>query len=68
MKGRDRPVNTHPHRNHHYGDWRDMTVEELRGWLHLQVTSWWRRVTLMDLYDDHHTKGDLHPQRGRTAA
>ena len=61
-------MNTLPYRNHHYGDWRDMTVEELRGRLLLQVMSWWRRVTLMDLYDDHQTEGVLHPQRGRTAA
>jgi hypothetical protein len=45
-------MSTHPSRRHHYGDWRDMTVEELRDRLHLQVTSWWRHVTLMDLYDD----------------
>jgi len=61
-------VNTLPYRNHHYGDWRDMTVEELRGRLLLQVMSWWRRVTLMDLYDDQQTEGVLHPQRGSTAA
>jgi hypothetical protein len=60
-------MNTRPNPRHRYGDWRDMTVEELRDWLHLQVTSWWRHVTLMDLYDDHQTKGGLHPQRGRTA-
>ena len=41
-----------PQPSHRYGDWRDMTVEELRDRLHLQVTSWWRHVTLMDLYDD----------------
>ena len=45
-------MNTYPNQRHRYGDWRDMTVEELRDRLHLQVTSWWRRVTLMDLYDD----------------
>ena len=50
-------MNTHPNQPHRYGDWRDMTVEELRDWLHLQVTSWWRYVTLMDQYDDHQTKG-----------
>jgi hypothetical protein len=60
-------MNTHPNRRHRYGDWRDMTVEELRDWLHLQVTSWWRHVTLMDLFDDHQTEGGLQPQRGRTA-
>ena len=60
-------MNTRPNPRHRYGDWRDMTVEELRDRLHLQVTSWWRHVTLMDLYDDHQTKGGLHPQRGRTA-
>ena len=60
-------MNTYPAQRHRYGDWRDMTVEELRDWLHLQVTSWWRHVTLMDLYDDHQTKGGLHTQRGRTA-
>jgi hypothetical protein len=60
-------MNTYPAQRHRYGDWRDMTVEELRDWLHLQVTSWWRHVTLMDLYDDHQTKGGLHPRRGRTA-
>ena len=49
-------MNTRPNQRHRYGDWRDMTVEELRDWLHLQVTSWWRYVTLMDLYDDHQTK------------
>lgn len=52
-------MNTYPAQRHHYGDWRDMTVEELRDWLHLQVTSWWRHVTLMDLYDDHQTEGGL---------
>ena len=53
---------THPHRRHRYGDWRDMTVEEVRDWLHLQVTSWWRHVTLMDLYDDeNHTKVGFRP-------
>ena len=41
-------MNTHPKQPHRYGDWRDLTVEELRDWLHLQVTSWWRYVTLMD--------------------
>jgi hypothetical protein len=45
-------MNTHPNQRHRYGDWRDMTVEELPDWLHLQVRSWWRHVTLMDLYDD----------------
>ena len=60
-------MNTHPKQPHRYGDWRDMTVEEVRDWLHLQVTSWWRYVTLMDLYDDHQTKGGLHLQRGTTA-
>ena len=61
-------MNTYPNRRHRYGDWRDMTVEELRDWLLLRVTSWWRHVTLMDLYDDdHRTPGGLHPQRGRTA-
>ena len=60
-------MNTPPNRHHRYGDWRDMTVEELRDSLHLQVKSWWRHVTLMDLYDDHQTKGGLNPQRGRTA-
>jgi hypothetical protein len=49
----------HPHR---YGDWRDMTVEELPDWLHLQLRSWWRYVTLRDLYDDHQTKVVLSPQ------
>ncbi|MBV8178992.1 MAG: hypothetical protein JOY55_20230 [Mycobacterium sp.] len=49
-------MNTRPNQRHRYGDWRDMTVEELPHWLHLQVTSWWRHVTLMDLYDDHQTK------------
>jgi hypothetical protein len=53
-------MNTHPRPTSHYGDWRDMTVEELRDWLHLQVTSWWRHVTLMDLYDD-----PLRPERKR---
>jgi hypothetical protein len=55
-------MNTHPNRRHRYGDWRDMTVEELRDRLHLhfQVTSWWRHVTLMDLYDD-----PLRPERKR---
>jgi len=43
---------TRPNHGHCYGDWRDLTVEELRGRLHLQVTSWWRHVTLLDLYDD----------------
>jgi len=47
-------MNTHSSQRHRYGDWRDMTVEELRHWLQLQVRSWWRRVTLMDLYHDHH--------------
>ena len=61
-------MNTLPYRNHYYGDWRDMTVEEVRGWLHLQVMSWWRRVTLMDLYDDRQTEVVLQPQRSRTAA
>jgi hypothetical protein len=42
-------MNTHPNQRHRYGDWRDMTVEELRDWLHLQVRSWWRHVTLMEL-------------------
>jgi hypothetical protein len=28
-------MNTHPDQRHRYGDWRDMTVEELRDWLHL---------------------------------
>lgn len=61
-------MNTYPNRRHCYGDWRDMTAEEVRDWLHLRVTSWWRRVTLMDLYDnDQQPKGGLHPQRGRTA-
>ena len=60
-------MNTHPKQPHRYGDWRDMTVEEVRDWLHLQVTSWWRYVTLMDQYDDHQTKGGLHLQRGTTA-
>jgi hypothetical protein len=60
-------MNTHPNQRHRYGDWRDMTVEELRDWLYLQVTSWWRHVTLMELYDDHQTKGGLHRQRDRTA-
>ena len=61
-------MNTYPSRPYYYGDWRDMTVEEVREWLHRRVTSWWRHVTLMDLYDDdHQTKGGLHPQRGRTA-
>ena len=60
-------MNTHPKQPHRYGDWRDMTVEEVRDWLHLQVTSWWRYVTLMDQYDDHPTKGGLHPQRGTAA-
>jgi hypothetical protein len=49
-------MNTRPHRRHCYGDWRDMTVEELRDRLHLQVRSWWRYVTLMDLYGDHQTE------------
>jgi len=49
-------MNTRPHRRHRYGDWRDMTVEELRDRLHLQVRSWWRYVTLMDLYGDHQTE------------
>jgi len=61
-------MNTHPNPRHRYGDWRDSTVEEMRDWLYLQVTSWWRRVTLMDLYDDHETEGGLDPQRARTAA
>ena len=60
-------MNTYPNQRHRYGDWRDMTVEELRDSLHLPVKSWWRHVTLMDLYDDHQTKGGLNPQRGRTA-
>jgi hypothetical protein len=60
-------MNTPPNRHHRYGDWRDMTVEELRDSLHLQVKSWWRHVTLMDLYDDPQANGGLHPQRGRTA-
>jgi len=60
-------MNTYPNPRHRYGDWRDMTVKELPHWLRLQVTSWWRHVTLMDLYDDHQTKGGLNPQRGRTA-
>jgi hypothetical protein len=60
-------MNTRPNPRHRYGDWRDMTVEELRDWLHLQVTSWWRYATLMDLYDAHQTKGGLHPQRRRAA-
>ena len=60
-------MNTYPNPRHRYGDWRDMTVEELPHSLRLQVTSWWRHVTLMDLYDDHQTKGGLNPQRGRTA-
>jgi hypothetical protein len=60
-------MNTHRNQRHRYGDWRDMTVEELAGWLRLQVTSCWRYVALMDLYDDHQTKGGLNPQRGRTA-
>jgi hypothetical protein len=60
-------MNTHPDQRLRYGDWRDMTVEELPDWLHLQVTSGWRHVTLMDLYDDHQTKGGLNPQQGRTA-
>ena len=59
-------MNAHPNPRHRYGDWRDMTVEDVSEWLHLQVTSWWRRVTLMDLYDDHQTQGELYPQRGRT--
>lgn len=46
-------MNTHPSQRHRYGDWRDMTVEELRDRLQLQIRSWWRHVTLMDLYDDH---------------
>jgi len=49
---------TRPNPGHCYGDWRDLTVEELRSRLHLQVTSWWRHVTLLDLYDDQ-TKGGL---------
>jgi len=49
---------TRPNHRHCYGDWRDLTVEELRSRLHLQVTSWWRHVTLLDLYDDQ-TKGGL---------
>jgi hypothetical protein len=53
-------MNTYPNQRHRYGDWRDMTVEELRDRLHLQVTSWWRRVTLMDLYDD-----PVRPERKR---
>ena len=61
-------MNTRPNPRHGYGDWRDMTVEELRDRLHLQVTSWWRHVTLMDFYcDDDQTEGGFHPQRGRTA-
>jgi len=61
-------MNTHPNRHHRYGDWRDMTVEEVRDWLQLQVTSWWRRVTLMDQYDDPQTKGGQHRRQDRTAA
>jgi hypothetical protein len=49
-------MNTYHYQRHRYGDWRDMTVDELRDWLHLRVTSWWRHVTLMDLYDDHQTQ------------
>jgi hypothetical protein len=61
-------MNTYPDQRHRYGDWRDMSVEDLRGWLHLQVTSWWRHATLMDLYDDHQTNGALLPQRSKTTA
>jgi hypothetical protein len=53
-------MTTHPRARHRYGDWRDMTVEQVPNWLHLQVVSWWRRVTLMDLFDG-------YPQRGRVA-
>jgi hypothetical protein len=60
-------MNTRPNPRHRYGDWRDMTVEEVPDWVLRQVTSWWRYVTLMDQYDDHQTKDGLHPQRGRTA-
>ncbi|OBI03412.1 hypothetical protein A5679_16385 [Mycobacterium scrofulaceum] len=42
-----------------------MTTEELGDWLRLQVASWWRHVTLMDLYDAYQTTGGLCPQRGR---
>lgn len=61
-------MNTYRNRKHLYGDWRDMTVEELRGWLLLQVTSWWRLVTLMDLYGEPQTEGALLQQRDRAAA
>jgi len=60
-------MNTHPNQRHRYGDWRDMTVEELRDWLHLQVTSWWRNVTLMDLYDDPLRPGRKRRQPGLAA-
>lgn len=59
-------MNIRPDPRHRYGDWRDMTVEELSDWLLLQVTSWWRRVTLIDLYDNLPTQGGLNPQRGKT--
>lgn len=61
-------MNTYPNRSHSYGDWRDMTVDEVRAWLRLRVRSWWRHVTLMDLYDDdNQTKGLPHSLRGRSA-
>lgn len=61
-------MNTYPHPRNRYGDWRDMTAEELRDWLRLQVASWWRHVTLMDLYGGHPTTGEICPQRGGLAA
>jgi hypothetical protein len=60
-------MHTHPHPRHRYGDWRDMTVEELRDKLLFPVTSWWRHVTLMDLYSDRQSAGGLPPQWGITA-
>jgi hypothetical protein len=53
-------MNTRPNPRHRYGDWRDMTVEEVPHWLRLQATSWWRYVTLMDQYDDHQTSALGH--------
>jgi hypothetical protein len=46
-------MNTRRHQRHRYGDWRDMTVEEVRDKLLLQASSWRRYVRPVDQHDDH---------------